>query len=485
MQQHLNILRGRPWLMLLLMLAWLMPQQASATYVDDAANYTVRLGGTNIVYFTAPVYDTSDSDTWIEKGQLKVTPEGGSTQTIFQWESETDINNSNTTLSCKFTTDADGFFDITLGNSNGTSRLTKSNGGNRTLVRNSDGKTFEFAAEWVVPYNMLGKKLTFTWEVNRNGNGGRSAETVKNLKSVTINMPAAASKLKPFVAAPMLNPRNPGKLELPWYLASDSITKAYYEYEDATGKKQKVDINNMSSGTIMLDANVPYRKFHIVCSYKEKGDKGEYEIENVSSSTHNLAIIHAPVGLTARALDEQKAKVELKWTVPYVDDEDLVPTDFFEVQRSMTGKEEDFVTIGQLFYSKNDKKRVYTFIDSTLVDDILAEHAEEWRYAGQPDLPCAPYHHQGVGMDRRQQLCHERPLRCRQPAPAAHSQLFGQVGGRAGLQRPCDMGLCQRVSCHLGRPCPDGAARHVKKQGWRGGRQPNLYARPERARTAL
>ena len=371
MQQHLNILRGRPWLMLLLMLAWLMPQQASATYVDDAANYTVRLGGTNIVYFTAPVYDTSDSDTWIEKGQLKVTPEGGSTQTIFQWESETDINNSNTTLSCKFTTDADGFFDITLGNSNGTSRLTKSNGGNRTLVRNSDGKTFEFAAEWVVPYNMLGKKLTFSWEVRRNGNGGRSAEDVKNLKSVTINMPAAASKLKPFVAAPMLNPRNPGKLELPWYLASDSITKAYYEYEDATGKKHKVDINNMNNGTIMLDANVPYRKFHIVCNYKERGDKGVYEIENVSSSTTNLAIIHAPVGLTARALDEQKAKVELKWTVPYVEDDDLVPTDFFEVQRSMTGKEEDFVAIGQLFYSKNDKKRVYTYIDSTLVDDVL------------------------------------------------------------------------------------------------------------------
>ncbi len=366
-----NILRGRPWLLLLLMLAWLMPQQASATYVDDAANYTVRLGGTNIVYFTAPVYDTSDSDTWIEKGQLKVTPEGGSTQTIFQWESETDINNSNTTLSCKFTTDADGFFDITLGNSNGTSRLTKSNGGNRTLVRNSDGKTFEFAAEWVVPYNMLGKKLTFSWEVRRNGNGGRSAEDVKNLKSVTINMPAAASKLKPFVAAPMLNPRNPGKLELPWYLASDDITKAYYEYEDVTGKKHKVDINNMNNGTIMLDANVPYRKFHIVCNYKERGDKGVYEIENVSSSTTNLAIIHAPVGLTARALDEQKAKVELKWTVPYVDDDDLVPTDFFEVQRSMTGKEEDFVAIGQLFYSKNDKKRVYTYIDSTLVDDVL------------------------------------------------------------------------------------------------------------------
>ena len=155
-----NILRGRPWLMLLLMLAWLMPQQASATYVDDAANYTVRLGGTNIVYFTAPVYDTSDGDTWVVLGTLKVMPEGGTEQIVFQWSSKTDIDNSDKFLSCNFTTTADGFFDITLGNSNGTSRLTKSNGGNRTLVRNSDGKTFEFAAEWVVPYNLLGKKTS-------------------------------------------------------------------------------------------------------------------------------------------------------------------------------------------------------------------------------------------------------------------------------------------------------------------------------------
>ena len=369
MQQHLNILRGRPWLMLLLMLAWLMPQQASATYVDEPDNYTITLGGTNIVYFTAPAYDTSDGDTWVALGTLKVTPEGGTEQIVFQWSTKTDIDNSDKFLSCNFSTTADGFFDVTLGNQKSTFRLTKSNGGWQSLARNSDDKTFEFAAEWVVPYNLLGKKLTFTWDVSRDGNG-RTAEKVKNLKSVTINMPAAASKLKPFVAAPMLNPRNPGKLELPWYLASDSITKAYYEYEDATGKKHKVDINNVSSGTIMLDANVPYRKFHIVCSYKERGDKGVYEIENVSSSTTNLAIIHAPVGLTARALDEQKAKVELKWTVPYVEDDDLVPTDFFEVQRSMTGKEEDFVAIGQLFFSKNDKKRVYTYIDSTLVDDI-------------------------------------------------------------------------------------------------------------------
>ena len=59
MQQNTNILRGRPWLLLLLLFAWLLPQQALAddSYVESVDNYTVSLGGSNIVYFEAPVYD--------------------------------------------------------------------------------------------------------------------------------------------------------------------------------------------------------------------------------------------------------------------------------------------------------------------------------------------------------------------------------------------------------------------------------------------
>ena len=372
MNQRPNILRGRPWLVLLVLLGWLLPQRAAATYVDEPDNYTIMLGGTNIVYFTAPAYDTSDGDTWVALGTLKVTPEGGTEQIVFQWSSKTDIDNSDKFLSCNFSTPADGFFDVTLGNQKSTFRLTKSNGGWQALARNSDDKTFEFAAEWVVPYNLLGKKLTFTWDVSRDGNG-RTAEKVKNLKSVTINMPAASAKLQPFLSAPMLNPNNPGKLELPWFLASDSITKAYFEYDDADGKHHQEDINNMNSGIIMLDANVPYRKLRVVCNYKERGDKGVYEIEGVSSSTQNMTLIHAPIGLTARYVGDRKAKVELQWTAPYPNDEDLVPSDFFDIQRSLTGREEDFVTIGQLLYAKTDNKTDYSFTDSTLVDDLLAE----------------------------------------------------------------------------------------------------------------
>ncbi|MBR0049198.1 MAG: hypothetical protein IJP74_07775 [Prevotella sp.] len=367
------ILRGRPWLLLCLLFAWLLPQTAAATpyYVEDPDNYTVELGGSNFVYFTAPVYDQDGLDMWIHNGNLTVSVDGDAPVTIFHWESaETKIADGATSLNCKFTTTADGFFDITLGNSRNTFRLTKDNGGSRSLSRNSDGRTFEFNAEWSVPYNLLGKKLKFIWDVERDGTS-RSIVKVSGLKSKEISMPAASAKLTPFVSTPMMDPNTPGKLQLPWFLASDSITKAYYEYRDAAGKYFKEDIENMNSGIIVLDANVPHKNLRVVCNYKAQGDKGSYLIEGVGSSPQNVPLIHAPVGLMARPLDERTPKVELTWSVPYPDDEDLTPTDFFEIQRSLTGKEEDFRTIStSTFYAQVDKKTLYTYVDSTLLEAI-------------------------------------------------------------------------------------------------------------------
>ena len=372
MKQFTDFLRGRPWLMLLLLLAWLVPQKAAATYVDEKDNYTVMLGGSNIVYFSAPAYDQEGADCWIQKGILKVTAEGVHGDiTVLTWEPATNIASDATKLSCKFGTTADGFIDITQGNSKNTGRLTKASSKSLDLVRNTDGLTFEFSAEWVVPYNLLGKKLTFTWDVTRTGNA-RTTGKVPNLKNVTIDMPEASAKLQPFLSPPMLNPSNPGKLELPWFLATDDITSAYYEYDDVYGKHHKEDIRDVNNGIIALDASAPHKNLRVVCSYKEKGDKGEYPIEGASSETQQVGLIHSPAGLTVRPLGDQKAKVELKWTVPYMEYEDLVPTDFFEIQRSLTGKEEDFETIGSVFYAAVDKKSTYTYIDSTLIGSLTA-----------------------------------------------------------------------------------------------------------------
>ena len=368
--------QGRPWqwMLLLALFAWLLPQNMAAApyYVEDPDNYSVELGGSNVIYFEAPVYDQDGLDMWIHNGNLTVSIEGDAPITIFHWESaEKKMDNDHSTLKCKFSTTAEGFFDITLGNSQSNFRLTKSNGGEKSLTRNSDGKTFSFSAEWSVPYNLLGKKLKFIWNVERDGTS-RTVEKVAGLQTKEISMPAASAKLEPFVSMPMLSSNNPGKLEVPWFMASDSIVSAHYEYTDDAGKRHEEEIKEMKSGTILLDANVPHRNFRVVVSYKQPNDKGSYLIENQGSAVQNIPLIHTPLGLTARQLDGQKLKVEVKWNVVYPDDDDLTPTDFFEVQRSLTGEEKDFVTVHQIPYISVSKQSTYTFVDSTLTDDLTA-----------------------------------------------------------------------------------------------------------------
>ena len=99
MKQRKNIWRERPWLLLAALFAWLLPQTAAAdlSYEDDPDNYSVELGGSNVIWFTAPCYDTSGADTWIQVGNLRVSVDGASPVTIFTWKSETNIDNDNTT----------------------------------------------------------------------------------------------------------------------------------------------------------------------------------------------------------------------------------------------------------------------------------------------------------------------------------------------------------------------------------------------------
>ncbi|MBR1712346.1 MAG: hypothetical protein IJ722_02940 [Alloprevotella sp.] len=377
MRNSINILRGGALQTMLLtaLLAWLLPQRAAAEeYLHDPDHYSVSLGGTNIVYFTAPVYDQKNVDQWISSGKLYCQPEGESKFQVLYWESSKNIASSATEVSTYFSTTAGGFFDITKGNTTSTFRLTKDNTSWIYIKRNSDGYSFSYEAEWVVPYNLLGKKLTFTWEVKRDGNSPWTETTVSGLKTATINMPAASAKLTPFVSTPMMDPNSPGKLQLPWFLASDSITKVWYEYTDATGTYHKEDLTGMNNGIITLDANVPHKGLRVICNYKQQGDKGSYEIEGVASSAQNVPLIHAPVGLVARPLDDRTPKVELTWSVPYPDAEDLTPTDFFEIQRSLTGKEEDFKTISSsTFYAQVDHKTKYAYVDSTLLEAIQTD----------------------------------------------------------------------------------------------------------------
>ena len=271
---------GQQWLMVLLvaLFAWLLPEQAMATYVDETYNYSVTLNGTNMVKIQVPVYDQEGADCWVSNGNLKVTWDG-QTKTLFHWLRDGDTDSDSKDIWIHFSTEVGGEIDVTQGNSTNHFTLTSANGDIQRLVyRNSDGKTYTVYALWRLPYDMLGKKLTFTWDVQRNGNG-RSKENVKGLNDVTITMPKAADVVCPQVTEATLAYSEQGKLEIPWFIASTNITSARYEYTDYKGRVVSESLpNNMNSGTIYLDATEPHNNFRIIVSYR---DNNNYLIENI------------------------------------------------------------------------------------------------------------------------------------------------------------------------------------------------------------
>ena len=378
MQQNTNILRGRPWLLLLLLFAWLLPQEAAADwYVQRTYQYQVMLNGANTIRIKAPVYDEDEADHWVCNGNLYVTwtDDSGTEQKLslinwgFNYKKSGSHNNSHSELPVFFSTKMGGSLDITQGNSSNHFTLRSSDDEiYRTIYENSDGETYDFTAVWRVPYNMLGKKLKFEWGVMIDYTSGSDSE-LNGLSPTDIEVPKAQDVIVPQLTSPTMSYSKEGMLEIPWFIATDKVTKARYEYTDHLGKNVKVNLDpKATSDVVYLDATVPHNDFHIVVSYK---DNLGNDIEEISSAVQDLPVIHAPQGLRVRPLGGQKQKMELKWSVAHHSVKDLSFTDQFVIQRSITGLEDDFQDIGMMVYAEGvTTDSIFTFVDSTLVESI-------------------------------------------------------------------------------------------------------------------
>ena len=164
----------------------------------------------------------------------------------------------------------------------------------------------------------------------------------------------------------MMSFTKPGMLEVPWFVASDRVTSAKYEYVDHNDNTVSVPLQSgISNGTIYLDASVPHKNLHVIVDYI---DRDNNPITAVTSDGQTQPVIHIPMSLTAKPLGDRKASVQLDWHIAYTEYEDISSSDFFEIQRSLTGKEADFETIFSEPFSLSQSN--YTFIDSTLIDAI-------------------------------------------------------------------------------------------------------------------
>ncbi|MBQ9339666.1 MAG: hypothetical protein IJS13_04955 [Paludibacteraceae bacterium] len=344
----------------------LLPAEASAdTWVDKTQNYSVTLSGTSKFSIKCPVYDQDGADCWVTNGNLKIVVKG-STYTVFHWSSDGNVDSDSEDIPVHFKTEVGGNIAVTQGNSTSHFTLTSSMGDVvRQVYENSDGDTYSIYAVWTVPLDWRGEEVKLTWDVERDGNA-RSKEKVSGLSDFTVTIPAAEAVVYPQITTATLSYSEAGKIEIPWYIAKDAITDIKYKYKDANGTEHTVTMDNRSNnGIIYVDATEVHNDFHIVASYKDKDDN---PITEKSSTSLNLAMLHAPISLTATPQGDHKAKVRLAWSIEYQNVEDVVPMDFFEVQRSLTGREEDFTSIGTVPFTP--KSLSYTYIDSLLISAL-------------------------------------------------------------------------------------------------------------------
>ncbi len=371
------------WLMLLVLFVWLVPQRAAAddayeTFVDQSILYNVFVSGSNTVTITVPCYDMEGADAWIYNGNLDASWEGQPHINLFHWAAKADINNSQSTCPVTFFSNAPGYFNLTLGNTKNVTRLNPGNSVTYNVVRNDDKCTFGVTAVWVVPKELRGKKITLSWKVQRNGNSRddvwlNEKGGLKDPDPITI--PEASPVAPPFVTAANISNDSVGKILVPWTMIPEKISKLRYEYLDANNRTVTKEVKTTSnSGIITLNATEPHRKFRLIADYYEPQTVGEYLIKDASSEAQDLTMIHAPNNMTVRPSFGAKPKVEVKWNIDHTSDADMAEIDFFEVQRSLTGKEEDFVSVGQVPFARigSVAQSEYTFVDSTFVNDVTA-----------------------------------------------------------------------------------------------------------------
>ena len=358
---------------LAIMAAVLFPQQAKAgpIFVDNPSNYTVNCYGTNTVKIKAPVYNKNGYDTWINSGYVYYREKGSNTKTmLLYWGvGKKDISDGAKTIPVKFRTEAPGNLKVIRGSGNAAIVRTE-----RTYDLSFNGSDYLSAeVEWTVPIDLRGKTLIISWEVKRDGNG--RSETKVGIDDKEIEIPAKAGLVDPIVSNAIISQDSAyiGQLLVPWMITvqNDSVVSSKARYKDRNKEWHEIMLETKATGYIYLDASEPHDSLYVVVDYKDDGDL----IKNRKSNYYDVPIIHSPINLKATAVDDQNASVKLEWSIGDLETQDYMENDLFQLQRSLSGKEEDYKDITSIPFKVTQEN--YSFEDKTLLESINTSHLDE------------------------------------------------------------------------------------------------------------
>ena len=368
---------------LLAILAWASPGTAMAEdWVSQTFFYAIRQDTGGMLRFEMPVYDQDGSDTWITDGKIYYQVGDGPKQIFFEWGvAENNIAFEATHVNTNLKSSVDG--SVVLLRSENTFfpdydvDMEKGRSYQHWIYRQTQQTEHYLAiVNWTVPRELRGKTITFSYDVNQKGNGNHQGGKKVVVPSKTIDMAASPTVMKPIVSQAMVLEEKEylGKIVVPWMIPVDSaqVKRVVAVYNDVDGREWSINQEINSSGFAVLRPDQAYRNFHIVCDYL---DSEGYEMRNVASDSEDIAMIHAPEDFAVHSQNDSKARVNLTWKIKELNYEDLLDGDVFQIQRSLSGKDEDFVDIG--FEMLDLSKEEYSFVDSTIVESLTKENVNQ------------------------------------------------------------------------------------------------------------
>ena len=263
------------------------------------------------------------------------------------------------------------------GKSNGIKYNFKNNGG----FERPDGA---IEIDWYFPVDFVGKSFTFgvkgrLWLGGENKYAEYEQDNIGTMEFEDINF-------ETYDAVPGTDAGDEATVRIPFY-CERPINYVDATYTDRDGQVQTLPWVTMEKnsyfGFISLPATEKVTNLTITANLKlaswtdnpTKFSTWPKQLDgDIQKTIATLPIIHNPRFLKATV--DSVGAVRLEWKVMDRDAEDLLEGDVFQVQRSLTGKTEDFTNLeSDLLYDSETEE--YLFRDSTLMSSLSAEQIDK------------------------------------------------------------------------------------------------------------
>lgn len=340
-------------------------QQAYATdYMKDDINYQVIGGGPSAI-FMIPVYDKDGRDMWAVTPSMVIVKKHGAVkgETLFMYNVKTgNIDGDAKDVVCYFQSYLGGTLKVKDKSGNWVN--VPSSGVTVTIHSNNDG--FSADLQWDAPYEWRGIALDFIINVKGDQNNASMWTYEKSFNNITLSAPPAPQKPSIVASVISTSSANPKSVAVTWQISANEVSRAVAHYK-VDGAADMQTLANEPYGTFYVPSDKLVTDLYVEVDYKDV----EGNAQAAATSDHqDILPFHQARSLSPKV--NADGSVNLSWSVSDADRTDIMPTDYFLIQRNTKGLAEandaNWQSIGQVAYTANQKD--YEFKDETLLSNF-------------------------------------------------------------------------------------------------------------------